>query len=147
MTSSLSRHFARHRPLAVQFGTFVGVGVAAAMAHFSVLFMLVEQELFGPVAASACGFVAGGVVSYLLNRRLTFAATRSHAGAVPRFALVAGGAFIVNAVLMDLLVHRLGVQYLLAQVVTTGINTFLTFTGHRLWAFAHRDADQPARRA
>lgn len=143
MLSALPRLLRRHRPLAVEFGTFVGVGLAAAVAHFSTLFVLVEQDLLGPVAASACGFVTGGVVSYVLNRRLTFAATRSHAGAVPRFALVAGGAFILNAVLMDLLVHRLGVQYLLAQVVTTGINTFLTFTGHRLWAFAH----QPARRA
>lgn len=143
MLSDLPRLLRRHRPLAVQFGTFVGVGLAAAVAHFSLLFVLVEQELLGPVAASAAGFVAGGVVSYVLNRRLTFSATRSHAGAVPRFALVAGGAFILNAVLMDLLVHRLGVQYLLAQVITTGINTFLTFTGHRLWAFAH----QPARRA
>lgn len=139
MQSSLAGLLNRHRGLARQFLVFAGVGLAAAVAHFGTLALLVERGLLGPVAASAVGFVAGGIVSYVLNRRFTFESTRSHAGAVPRFILVAGVAFVLNGVLMDLLVHRLGLFYLLAQVVTTGINMVWTFTGHRLWAFAHRD--------
>lgn len=146
---SLSALIRRHRPLAVQFGTYVGVGLAATAAHFSTLLVLVERAGLGPVTASAAGFLVGGVVSYVLNRQFTFAATRSHAAAVPRFALVAAVAFALNAALMDLFVHDLDLQYLLAQALTTLINTAWTFTGHRLWAFAHRapEPDQAARRA
>lgn len=128
----------RHRPLIRQIMSFVGVGLTATAAHFATLALAVESGGLGPVAGSACGFVVGGIVSYALNRRFTFESTRSHAGAVPRFMVVAGVAFILNGVLMDLLVHRLGVFYLLAQAITTGITMLWTFSGYRIWAFAHR---------
>ncbi len=149
MLSHLSSLLRNRRPLVVQFGTYVGVGLAAAAVHFLTLFALVERGLLGPVAGSGAGFVAGGVVSYVLNRQFTFTASRSHAGAVPRFALVAWVAFLLNAGLMNLFVHDLDIQYMLAQTLTTILNTLWTFTGHRLWAFAHRppEPNQGARRA
>lgn len=135
---------ARYRPLIRQFAVFVGVGLTAAAGHFATLALLVEAAGFGPVLASACGFLVGATISYNLNRRFTFDATRSHAGAVPRFAIVAGTAFVLNAILMDVLVHRLGVFYLLAQVITIGLTMIFTFTSYRLWAFAHREEETPA---
>lgn len=127
----------RYHPLIRQVIAFAGAGSAAAVGHFSTLAALVEFGLAGPVRASACGFLVGGVISYVLNRRFTFNATRSHVGAVPRFIAVAGVAFVLNAFLMDLLVHRLGLFYLLAQVVTTGLVLIWTFGAYRIWAFRH----------
>lgn len=144
MPPSLRATVSRYRDLIRQFSTFVGVGLTAAAAHFSTLTLLVETELLGPVAASAVGFVAGGIVSYVLNRRFTFESTRSHAGAVPRFIMVAGVAFVLNGALMGFLVHRMELFYLLAQVITTGITMIWTFTGYRLWAFAHRTGARQA---
>ncbi|MFG1345895.1 GtrA family protein [Xanthobacter autotrophicus DSM 431] len=128
----------QYRDLIRQFSTFVGVGLAATSAHFAALALVVEKGWLGPVAGSAVGFVVGGVVSYTLNRRFTFESSRSHAGAVPRFLVVALVAFVLNGVLMDVLVHRLGLFYLLAQAITTGIIMLWTFSGYRIWAFAHR---------
>lgn len=130
----------RHRPLMVQFATFVGVGLTATAAHFAMLAFLVERDLAGPVLASAAGFIVGGTVSYTLNRQFTFNSSRTHAGAVPRFIMVAGVAFVLNALLMELLVHRIGLNYLLAQAITTGLIMIWTFSGYRIWAFAHRAA-------
>lgn len=127
----------RYHPLIRQVMSFAGAGLAAAVGHFSTLAALVEFDLAGPVRASACGFLVGGVISYVLNRRFTFNATRSHVGAVPRFIAVAGVAFVLNAFLMDLLVHRLGLFYLLAQVITTGLVLIWTFSAYRIWAFRH----------
>lgn len=134
----------KYRDILRQFSTFVGVGVTAAAAHFSTLALLVETDALGPVASSAVGFVVGGIVSYVLNRRFTFESTRSHAGAVPRFIMVAGVAFLLNGGLMAVLVHDLGLFYLLAQVITTGIIMMWTFTGYRVWAFAHRPGTRRA---
>lgn len=144
MPPSLAGLVHKYRDLVRQFSTFFGVGLAATAAHFAALTLVVEEGLLGPVAGSAVGFLVGGIVSYSLNRRYTFETTRSHAGAVPRFLVVAGVAFILNGLLMDLLVHRLGVFYLLAQAVTSGLIMLWTFSGYRLWAFAHRSG---ARRA
>lgn len=128
----------RYRPLLLQILSFGWVGLVATGAHFATLALLVEREIAGPVAGSVAGSLVGAVVSYVLNRLFTFDSTRSHAGAVPRFAVVALGAFILNGVLMDVLVHRLGVYYLLAQVFSTGITLIWTFSGYRIWAFADR---------
>ncbi|MFG1352192.1 GtrA family protein [Xanthobacter autotrophicus] len=138
MPSSLAELVLKYRDLIRQLASFVGVGLAATAAHFAALTLMVENGLTGPVAGSGVGFVVGGIVSYALNRRFTFESTRSHAGAVPRFMVVAGVAFVLNGLIMGLLVHQLGLYYLLAQAITTGIIMLWTFSGYRLWAFAHR---------
>ena len=82
------------------------------------------------------GFVVGGVVSYLLNRRHTFASDRPHEEAGWRFALVAAGGFGLTYLLMSLFVERLGAPYLPAQLVTTVLIMFVTFFANRAWTFA-----------
>ncbi len=138
MHANLAALLRRYRPLIAQIASFAWVGVLATGAHFATLALVVERGIAGPVVASTFGAVVGAVVSYVLNRAFTFESTRSHAGAVPRFMVVALVSFILNGALMDLLVHRLGVFYLLAQVITTAITMLWTFSGYRVWAFAHR---------
>jgi putative flippase GtrA len=128
----------QYRPLLIQLATFLGVGFTALFFHFLVLSALVEWEVVGPVSASLVGFVVGSCVTYTLNSRFTFKSTRSHAGAMPRYFAVAGVAFVLNGVLMDVFVHRLGVFYLLAQFLTSALVLCWTFTGYRVWAFAEK---------
>lgn len=138
MFAVLSHLSAQHRAFLMQFATFAGVGLMAAAGHFTALALLVEHDWAGPVLASLAGFLVGSVISYSLNRRFTFESTRSHAGALPRFATVAGIAFVMTGVLMDVLVHRLGLYYLFAQAITTGLVMIWTFSAYRIWAFAHK---------
>ncbi|MFG1478185.1 GtrA family protein [Xanthobacter sp. V4C-4] len=136
--AEIRRAVRRYRPLVLQVGSFAWVGLLATGAHFATLALVVEQGLAGPVLGSVMGSVVGAVVSYVLNRLFTFESSRSHAGAVPRFAVVALGAFALNALLMEVLAQRIGLYYLAAQVVATGVTLVWTFTGYRVWAFADR---------
>lgn len=138
MHANLAALLRRYRPLILQIASFGWVGLLATATHFATLALVVEYAIAGPVAASTLGAIAGAVVSYLLNRAFTFESTRSHAGAVPRFMVVALVSFALNALLMELLVHQLGIFYLAAQVITTGLTMMWTFFGYRIWAFAHR---------
>lgn len=97
---------------------------------------LVETARWTPVPATLCGYVAGGIVSYVLNRRLTFTSRREHREAIWRFALVAGVGFLLTGLLMALFVTRWGAPYLAAQVVTTGCVLVWSFLAHKLWTFA-----------
>lgn len=119
-----------------QFGTFFGVGLAAAVVHYGCLVALVETGSAGPVPATLAGYLAGGVVSYMLNRRLTYRSRRPHGEAGWRFALVALAGFLLTWAFMHLFVERLGAPYLPAQVATTGIVLVWSFVAHRLWTFA-----------
>jgi putative flippase GtrA len=124
--------------LSRQFAAFSGVGVIAAVVHYGLLIALVEMAAWNPVTATLAGYVAGGIVSYGLNRRLTYASDRPHAEATWRFALVALTGFVLTGGLMQVLTGWLGAPYLPAQLVTTGIVLFWSFVAHRLWTFAAR---------
>jgi putative flippase GtrA len=121
-----------------QIASFTGVGVLAAVVHYGLLIGLVEFAGVAPVPATLVGYIGGGVVSYRLNRRHTYRSDRPHGEAGWRFAVVAGVGFGLTWACMGLLHGRLGVQYVLAQVLTTGLVLVWSFIAHRLWTFGAR---------
>lgn len=118
---------------------YVVAGGITAVAHYAALIGLVELGHVDPVPATLAGFVLGAVVSYLLNRWLTFDATRSHAQAGWRFAVIAAGGFVLTGILMHLFVARAGLPYLPMQFVTTGFVMVFSFLGHKFFSFADRE--------
>ena len=118
-----------------QLSRYALVGVAATLVHYAILITLVEAIGWRAVPATLCGYVAGGVVSYLLNRRHTFASDRPHEEATWRFALVAFAGFCLTYGLMHVFVDRLSFPYLPAQVATTLMVMFVTFAINRAWTF------------
>jgi putative flippase GtrA len=121
-----------------QFSTFFGVGLAAAALHYGVLIGLVEIAAWRPVAATLLGYLAGGALSYVLNRRHTYRSARPHAEAGWRFALVAAVGFGLTWGFMHLFVERLGAPYLPAQVLTTGVVLLWSFFAHKQFSFGAR---------
>ncbi len=122
-------------PLLTQLAAYASVGAVATLVHYAVLIGLVEGGGLPPVRATLCGYVAGGIVAYLLNRRHVFDSSRPHAETGWRFALVAVAGFCVTAALMTLFVDRLGAPYLPAQMATTVVAMFVTFAFNRAWTF------------
>lgn len=121
--------------LLTQFTTFFGVGLVAAVVHYAILIGLVELAASPAVPATLAGYVLGGIVSYVLNRRHTYRSDRPHAEAGWRFALVAFVGFLLTGLIMHGLVDRLGTPYLPAQLVTTGIVLVWSFFAHKLFSF------------
>ncbi len=122
-----------------QIVSYGGIGAMATVAHYGLLVALVELFGLAPVPATLAGFVGGGIVSYVMNRRFTFETTRSHGAAGWRFALVALAGFFATWGLMTLFVEYWGLPYLPMQVVTTLIVVIITFTGHKFFSFGeHR---------
>ena len=124
------------RRLIRQFVAFFGVGVAAAVVHYGLLIGLVEGAGSHPVPATLAGYIAGGLVSYVLNRKHTYESSRPHREATWRFALVAFVGFLLTWGFMHLFTVRLGAPYLAAQLVTTGIVMLWSFLAHKAWTFA-----------
>lgn len=118
-----------------QAAAFVGVGLVAAVVHYGLLVSLVEGYRLEPVRATLAGYVAGGIVSYLLNRRHTYASERPHRQATWRFAVVALVGFGLTWCFMALFVRTFAAPYLPAQLVTTGIVLVWSYLAHKLWTF------------
>ena len=64
------------------------------------------------------------------------AASEPHREATWRFAVVAGVGFLLTAALMHGLVTLLGMPYLVAQALTTGVVLSWSFLAHRMWTFS-----------
>ena len=72
-----------------QFVCFGGVGLIATLAHYIVLFFLVEVAKISPVLSSTIGFIVGALVSYFLNYHFTFRSNKCHSEAIIKFFVVA----------------------------------------------------------
>lgn len=118
-----------------QIRSFLGVGVVCTSLHYAILIAMVQLLHVPAVPSALTGLTAGGLLSYLLNRRHTFGSERPHEQAAWRFALVAGVAFVLTWLVMRLFVERWHAPYLPAQAVTTGLVMIWTFAANRLWTF------------
>jgi putative flippase GtrA len=121
--------------LVAQFLKFATAGGIATSLHYVVLILLVQAAGIDPVAASGAGFGLGAVSNYLLNYRYTFASTRNHSDAFARFIAVALVGMLLNLLVMSVCIHGMQINYLLAQVVATGLVLIWSFSANRLWTF------------
>ena len=117
------------------FFRYTAVGAIATAAHYLVLIACVEWGHWPAFIASGTGAVVGAQVAYAGNRWFTFAHTGAMRASWPRFQATALiGALISMAVVA--LGVRIGLHYLLAQVVATLLSLVLTFAVNRAWTFA-----------
>lgn len=122
---------------------FAAVGLLATAIQYAIL--MTGVELFGqsPTFSSGVGFSVSAVVNYLLNYRFTFRSTGAHATTALRFILVSSVGLLLNVVTMHLLTVVAHVQYVLAQVIATGLVFAWTFCGSAFWTFTGGAARDP----
>lgn len=110
------------------------VGAIATAAHYALLIVCVEVGHWQAWAASGFGAIAGSQVAFFGNRRFTFDFRGGLGKSWLRFHVTA----IAGAVLGMLIVGgavRLGVHYLIGQILATLAGLLLTFAINRVWTF------------
>jgi putative flippase GtrA len=117
----------------VKFVSFALVGIVGTLAHYLVLYALVELQGFDPVTASGCGALAGLLVNYVLNFKWTFNSDQSHSQTFPKFAVIAVCGMGLNLLLMTVFTPHF--YYFFAQLITTALVLFWNFLANFLWTF------------
>lgn len=110
-------------------------GAAGTAFQYVILIILVSTGTTGPVAASSVGAIVGAIINYFLNYHFTFRSSENHARAAPRYFFVALVGFCVNWAAMTVMVHVLGLHYILAQIISTCMVLMLTFSANAAWSF------------
>ncbi|MBI5451144.1 MAG: GtrA family protein [Gammaproteobacteria bacterium] len=118
-----------------QFLMFSGVGVLGTAAHYLVLVGLVQGLAVAVLPATVVGSICGALVNYLLNYQLTFRSRLPHHQALARFLAVAGVGLLLNALVVGVLVQRVGLYYLYGQLVATLLVLGWGFLANRIWTF------------
>jgi putative flippase GtrA len=121
---------------------FAVVGAIATGIQYLVLVLCVEVFGTSPALGSGIGYVLSSVANYAINHRFTFRSSRSHPSAVGRFLVVASIGLVLNVSMMTLFAEHLRIQYLLAQVLATGVTLVWNFLGSAFFSFANPAADR-----
>src|ERR1700741_4351993 len=91
------------------------------------------------IPSTSVGFTLGAIVSYSLNRRITFRHQPHFGRGLVKFVSLGAVGFGLNSLIVAAFVHA-GVQYILAQMTATGIILVWNFLVSRLLIFAPQRA-------
>lgn len=120
----------------IQFAKFGLVGFVNTAIHYAVFYVL--YSLFGVhyLVASAIGYAAGLVNSYLMNRTWTFKSRRSDKTLeFSVFVLVNVVSLGLNLIALKLLVSRGHVPPEFAQIIAIAFSLTANFAGNKFWTF------------
>lgn len=95
----------------------------------------VEVLSVPPIVASAIGFTTGAAIKYWLNYSVAFRSRALHRHAMARYVLALAAMLALNTLVFGLLEGKLGVQYMLAQVITTVALIPPGYFLYRQWVF------------
>jgi putative flippase GtrA len=123
-----------------EFMRFVIAGAIATAFDFAVLVMLTRVAEWNYLAANACSFMAGNVVSYLICTQWVFneRALRSRAAEFAIFAVVGIGALGISQLCMWMMVGVFAFHYLIAKTASVGCTVFFNFFIKRFLLFQQK---------
>ncbi|MBY9077520.1 GtrA family protein [Paenibacillus sp. CGMCC 1.18879] len=107
--------------------TIVGFLVFAGYLHF------IGDNYFYALLTS---HIIGVIHSYIWNNRWTFSVKRFSLQSVIKFILIYTITFIINYLLLSLFVSIMGLNKLIAQLISLFITTLISFFGHKYWSFS-----------
>ncbi|NNM59367.1 MAG: GtrA family protein [Legionellales bacterium] len=123
------------KQIGLQFARYTLVGVCSTATQYAILILLVELFGIEAVIASTIGCIFGSIVSYFMNHRFTFRSAKRHREALWQFYSIVLVGTLLNAGLMYLGIKILHLQYIIAQLITTGLVFIWNFSANRAWTF------------
>ena len=125
----------RYIPLVAQLFRFGIVGLSAAAIHFSVVVLLVQNELYPPLIANIIAFFISFQMSYWGHRLWTFNGTiTAHREAYSKLILVQA----LNLTASEWLFYfflSLHLPYQIALLIVLSVLPLFTFTVSKFWVF------------
>jgi putative flippase GtrA len=124
---------------------FLRYGMVGVISNLMLYGLFVSLVWFGtgPVFTAGLCYVLGVALSYLLNRRFTFASTARHGHDLPKFLLAYGIGFVATLIFIAALVRVLRPE--VAQIVNIGLTAVVIYASLRLMRFGQNRGTHAAR--
>jgi putative flippase GtrA len=117
-----------------EFLRFALVGSLATCVHYAILISLMERAHSPLVLSTSIGFVFGSLLSYTLNRRITFNHQPHFGRGLAKYVAVGTVGLGLNALIVAGLAYA-GAPYMLAQVAASGVVLVWNFGAARIMVF------------
>lgn len=112
------------------------VGITVNFSLYLVFLLFLHFDLTPTVAAGLC-YGLGVAISYLINRRWTFASTDSHRRDLPKFLLAYGVGLVSTLLTIAILIRWLPPE--LAQIFNIGLTAMVIYVSLRLFRFGRKE--------
>ena len=116
-------------------GKFLSVGVVNTVVGLLIIYTAKWFFHLGDIAANACGYSVGLLISFTLNSRWTFAYAGPQLGALVKFLLVALVAYAVNLLTVLTAVHYFELNGYVAQAAGIPPFTLTSFVLNKFLVF------------
>ncbi|KZC94090.1 GtrA family protein [Clavibacter tessellarius] len=126
------------------YGPFVYLAVGGVAFVVDLGLLIVCRDVLGwPLSgASATSFWAGLLVSYVMQRFLTFRHQRSDWHSLWKYAVLVAVNSLATVLIIELF-DRIGAGYIVGKFVSTALTTLWNYAAYRFWVFADRSAGAP----
>ncbi len=115
---------------------YCAVGVLGTLIDLVTVFLLVEFIVLNPIVAAIVGFLFAVTNNFFFNKNWTFKNTSSFHGVLYlRFFLVSSVGLLITSLLMYVFWSILGIYYLLAKILISGIVLTWNFLANKFWTF------------
>ena len=132
----------RRRHNWVQLVKFCAVGGSGYVVNLAVFAVAVEVGGLHHLVAATAAFAVAVTNNFWWNRHWTFGAREGHAGfQAARFLTVSVGAFLLAAVMLEVLVSAAGMPEIAAQAISIAAATPFNFVGNKMWSFGAASRD------
>ena len=121
--------------MAKQLIRFLLTGGLATVVQYVVLGVCMQMLGWSASLASGTGYLAGSVLSYVINYYFTFASGKPHLRAAPLFYIMVAVGLCINTSVMALLAGNLDWNPWVSQFIATLFTLIWNFVASRLWVF------------
>ena len=118
-----------------QFAKFCAVGLVNTLVGYSTVLFTSFVVGLNPYAANVCGYAVGLMVSFVLNRRFTFASQQAILPGLAKFLMAFLPSYGLNLLVLYICLEQLLLPEYLAQALAMGSYSITFFTLCRVFVF------------
>lgn len=117
--------------LNINFFKFLFVGGISTIVNYLVFFILFSNDLLNYILASSSGYFSGVIFGFVLNKFWSFnhKKSKNYLREIILYNLVYLISFVIGISFLYVLVEYLGINPLIANVLTIGVTTITNFVG------------------
>jgi putative flippase GtrA len=128
-----------------QFARYLAVGIANTLFGYVLIFGFMFVAGWSPEASNVAGYSIGLITSYLLNRSITFRSINQRGSEFLRFVAVFLISFGANFAALWVMLHVLGVEDWIAQIVAGFFYVGMSYLLNRAFVFSNATAGRASR--
>lgn len=137
-------HLTKYQKILTQLAKFFIAGVATTLFDWAIFYVLVYLVQMAPLIAQIFSFTISTLLSYFINTIWVFNTTKNKTRRrlITEFFVFSGIAFAISEVLLYLFIYQLGLNDMLAKVITTIVTMVFNYITRKLFLEDHRSKAQ-----